>query len=262
MRIAIAGLLLLALGGASPARAAPGDQGGPVLVELFTSQGCSSCPPAERLLGQLPARGFGRDKVIPLTFHVDYWDHLGWPDPFARPQWTARQSWYARSGRLRPAGGGAEISGLYTPQMVVNGQTHLAGGQAEAALRAIAAAGSRMRRVPLTLRARASGDEVRATVDLAAGGPAGAGDWRVTVALVQKSAQTRVLHGENAGETLQETALVRELSPALPATGPRLEATFRRPRDLAWTNAALVAFVQSAATGEVAGVADLEVLGP
>lgn len=261
----MSGLFLVAIGCASAARAAPAAQPaktGPVLVELFTSQGCSSCPPAERLLGQLPARGFGHDKVIPLTFHVDYWDHLGWPDPFARSQWTARQAWYARPGRLRPAGGGAEISGLYTPQLVVNGQTHLAGGQTDAVLREIAAAGSRMRRAPLTLRARASGDEVRVTVDVAASGLASAADWKVTVALVQKNARTRVLHGENAGQTMEETALVRELSPALPVTGPRAEATLRRPHDLPWTNAGLVAFVQSAATGEVAAAAALENLVP
>ncbi|HVY40592.1 MAG TPA: DUF1223 domain-containing protein [Polyangia bacterium] len=262
MRIAIAGLFLVALGCVPQARAAPAGQGGPVLVELFTSQGCSSCPPAERLLGQLPARGFGRDKVIPLTFHVDYWDHLGWPDPFARPQWTARQAWYARPGRLRPAGGGGEISGLYTPQMVVNGQTHLAGGQADVALREIAAAGSRMRSAPLVVRGRASGDAVRVTVDLPAGDPARGVGWEVRVALVEKSARTRVLHGENAGETLDETALVRELSPALPVTGPRLETTLPRPRDLPWGNAGLVAFVQSAATGEVAAVGSLDALIP
>jgi len=258
MRFAIPGLFFVALGCASAARAAPAAQGGPVLVELFTSQGCSSCPPAERLLGRLPARGFGRDRVIPLTFHVDYWDHLGWPDPFARPQWTARQSWYARPGRLRPAGGGTEISGLYTPQMVVNGQTHLAGGQTDAVLREIAAAGSRTRRAPLTLRARTSGDEVRVTVDLPAGGLPSGADWGLTVALVQKSARTRILHGENAGETLDETALVRELS-RVPVTGPRLETALRRPPDLPWTNAGLVAFVQSGATGEVAAVAALDV---
>ncbi len=234
-----------------------------MLVELFTSQGCSSCPPAERFLGQLPARGFGRDKVIPLTFHVDYWDHLGWPDPFASPQWTARQAWYARAaGSVQPAGT-AGISGLYTPQMIVNGQTHFPGGQTDVALRELAAAGSRMRPVGLGLRAQVSRDEVRVTVDLPAGAalPAGA-DWRLNVALVQKTARTQVLHGENGGETLDETALVRVLSPPLSGDGRRVETSLRWPADLARANAGLVAFIQSDATGEVAAVAALDVLAP
>ncbi|MES1209624.1 MAG: DUF1223 domain-containing protein [Pseudomonadota bacterium] len=260
MRFLMAGLFLVALAGGEPARAAPG---GPVLVELFTSQGCSSCPPAERFLGQLAARGFGRDKVIPLTFHVDYWDHLGWRDPFARPEWTARQTWYARAGRLRPAGGRQEISGLYTPQMIVNGQTHFPGGQTDVALRELAAAAGRMRGAVLGLRAQVSGDSVRVAVDLpGAGGLPRPADWRLTVALVQKTARTQILHGENGGETLDETALVRALSPALAVTDRGVETSLRRPADLAWPNAGLVAFLQSAATGEVAAVAALDVLGP
>ena len=262
MRTSIAGLFLLALGAAPLARAAPAPQRGPVLVELFTSQGCSSCPPAERFLGQLPALGFGRDKVIPLTFHVDYWDHLGWPDPFARPEWTARQARYARAGRLRPAGGRGAITGLYTPQMVVNGQTHLPGGQTDLALQELAAAGSRTRAVALALAAHVAGDQVRVGIDLPATGLPGTADWGVTVALIQKTARTRVLRGENGGETLDETALVRVLSPVLPLTGRHLETTLRRPDLLPWANAALVAFVQSAATGEVAAVAGLDVLAP
>jgi hypothetical protein len=260
MRFATPALFLMALGYAPAATAAPA---GPVLVELFTSQGCSSCPPAERFLGELPARGFGREKVIPLTFHVDYWDHLGWPDPFASAQWTARQAWYARSGRLRPAGGHARISGLYTPQMIVNGQTHFPGGQTDVALRELPAAGSRMRPVRLNLRAQVSRDDVRVTIDLAASaGLPPTGEWRVNVVLVQKTARTRVLHGENGGETLDETALVRVLSPPLPVAGRRAETSLRWPPDLARANAGLVAFIQSDATGEVAAVAALDVLAP
>ena len=84
----------------------------------------------------------------------------------------------------------------------------------------------------------------------------------MTVALVQKTARTQILHGENGGETLDETALVRVLSPGLPIPGRAVETTLPRPADLAWPNAGLVAFVQSAATGEVAAVAALDVLAP
>src|SRR5438132_13969858 len=97
--------LLAALGGCGAAHASAPAWQRVVLVELFTSQGCSSCPPADAFVRDLPALGFGRDKVVPLTFHVDYWDDLGWKDPFATPAFTDRQRWYARSRKLRSPDG-------------------------------------------------------------------------------------------------------------------------------------------------------------
>ena len=102
------------LTGAAPASVSP------VVVELFTSQGCSSCPPAESLLGSLLAR----PDVIALSWHVDYWNYLGWRDPFADRQWTERQRHYARALR-------AEV---YTPALVVNG-AHMVVGSDAAAVR-------------------------------------------------------------------------------------------------------------------------------
>jgi hypothetical protein len=92
--------LALAAGCVPLAKAAPGGPPNPILVELYTSQGCSSCPPADALVRELPRLGFGRDRVIPLTFHVDYWDDLGWKDPFASHAFSERQRAYARAGSL------------------------------------------------------------------------------------------------------------------------------------------------------------------
>jgi len=89
-------------------------QNDPVVVELFTSQGCSSCPPADEILSELG----GRDDVIPLALHVDYWDYIGWKDVFAQRAFTARQKAYARTGGWKM---------IYTPQMVVNGEDDVVG---------------------------------------------------------------------------------------------------------------------------------------
>jgi hypothetical protein len=94
--------------------AAEADQ--PVVVELFTSQGCSSCPPADALLAEMA----DRDDVIPLALHVDYWDYIGWKDRFAMPEFTARQKGYARAGDWRM---------IYTPQMVINGVDDVVGSK-------------------------------------------------------------------------------------------------------------------------------------
>src|SRR6185369_16506868 len=90
----------------------------PVVVELFTSQGCSSCPPADELLGRIAHDPALRGHVIPLAFHVDYWDHLGWRDPFSSPEWSKRQLDYVRA---------MELTGAYTPQAVVSGARELIG---------------------------------------------------------------------------------------------------------------------------------------
>ena len=91
------------------------------LVELFTSEGCSSCPPADRWLQSLPQQGLGFDKLVPLSLHVGYWDYIGWKDPYAQALFTERQREYAR---LRQAGN------VYTPQIVLNGNDFRAWGDA------------------------------------------------------------------------------------------------------------------------------------
>ncbi|MGE5184634.1 MAG: DUF1223 domain-containing protein, partial [Acidobacteriota bacterium] len=111
------------------ATAAPHDDG-PIVLELFTSQGCSSCPPAEALVNRLARAGTASGRpVAPLAFHVDYWNDLGWADPFSRPAWTERQQMYARALGDRS---------VYTPELVVAGGAGMVGSQTSAVERAIA----------------------------------------------------------------------------------------------------------------------------
>ncbi len=263
MKHLILAAILSLWGGAKVARGAPPAAAQPVLVELYTSQGCSSCPPADRFVHELPARGLGQDKVVALTFHVDYWDHLGWADPFATPSFTARQGWYADSGRLRAPDGDRAISGVYTPQMIVAGQIHFPGGQTDVALRQIGAAIA-ARAAGTTLSLGAAVEEETATVRVRvahAAELARGEDWRVSVALVQKTAETQVRRGENGGETLQEASVVRALSPRLPLPpdgGAEVVVSLRKPAELGWRNTALVAFVQSEKTRAVAAVAEID----
>ncbi|NKX44728.1 DUF1223 domain-containing protein [Roseicyclus persicicus] len=119
MRSTAAGWIWAGLVALSAAGAAAQDGEAPVVVELFTSQGCASCPPADALLGELSAR----DDVIALALHVDYWDYIGWRDTFARPEFTARQHGYGHAA-------GSTV--VYTPQMIVGGQDHVVGTRAMA----------------------------------------------------------------------------------------------------------------------------------
>lgn len=244
-----------------PARGATDAWNRVVLVELFTSQGCSSCPPADALVRDFPRQGLGPEKVLPLTFHVNYWDDLGWRDPFATPAFTERQRWYADSGRLRPPGGSGGLAGLYTPQMIVDGTVHFSGGRAAVATAEIARAAARARQVDLNGEALVAGSDVTVTLRVAPrAGFDRAQDWRAVVALAAKGARTQVLRGENRGETLEEAAVVRALSDRLPIRGPAdpLRVTLRKPADLDWGDVEVVAFVQSETTRQVAAARAIE----
>ena len=105
----------------------------------------------------LPGLGLGRDKVVPLTFHVDYWDRLGWPDPFASTAFTERQQWYAGSRKLRSPDGAAGLDGLYTPQMIVDGTVHFTGQRRETAVREM----GRAARSTAAVRSGGKGDRSR-----------------------------------------------------------------------------------------------------
>ena len=218
----------VALGSTCEARAAPADAGDrrgdvPVLVELFTSEGCSSCPPADAVLARLeekqPVPGA---LVVPLAHHVDYWDSLGWPDPFASAKASARQRSYG---------------GNYTPQAIVDGADEMVGSKGAALERAIAQAAKRPH-VKVTITTNAPGEVVVTA-------PAIAGS-EVTVALVQARARVAVPRGENAGRTLDHSAIVRETK-----TGPR--ATFVPPNGVAPSDLRIVAFVQDVKSRRVLG---------
>jgi hypothetical protein len=248
-------------GGASAAAAAPAPWRRAVLVELFTSQGCSSCPPADAFVRELPALGLGPDKVVPLTFHVDYWDGLGWKDPFASAGNTSRQEWYARSGRLRSPDGTGGLDGLYTPQMIVGGAVQFSGQRRETAQREMEHAAARPVPFDLVIRSAARGSALDLTVSVAEPGAVRPDqDWRIVAVLAAKRARTAVAHGENGGETLDEAAVVRALSErvALPAAGSTARVRLVKPADLAWADAELVVFAQSEATREIGAVHALD----
>lgn len=168
---------------------------GPIVLELFTSQGCSSCPPADDLLSEVGAAGQVADRpVVPLAFHVDYWDDLGWADPFASPRWSARQHGYART--LREAR-------VYTPQLVVGGAAHLVGSDQRRLLAAVRAAAAPE---PLRASARWTTEAVQIQVELS-GSPTG----ELWAALWQDRLTTDVPRGENRGQRLRGDHVVRQL---------------------------------------------------
>jgi hypothetical protein len=159
----------------------------PVLVELFTSEGCSSCPPADRHLQQLDS------EVIVLSEHVDYWDHQGWKDKFSSPAFTERQETYAKQ---------FGIDSPYTPQMVVDGVAQFTGGDTRRAAAEIDKAGNRPKANILLGRTVAGVDvEIEAV-------PHECDIWLV---LADNSDVTRVAAGENRGRTLTHVAVVRSI---------------------------------------------------
>jgi hypothetical protein len=184
------GCLLVAFLALVPAHASAAPR---AVVELFTSQGCSSCVPADRFFAELAER----DDVIALSLHVDYWDYLGWRDTLASPENTARQRYYA------------EVQGsrrVYTPQMVVNGTTGLVGSDRAGVEAAVAE--SRLP-VPVTMR-RGSGT---VEIEVGSSGVPGKRPTTIRLALFSREAKVEIGRGENAGATIEYYNVVRTMRP-------------------------------------------------
>ncbi|MEM9707446.1 MAG: DUF1223 domain-containing protein [Pseudomonadota bacterium] len=163
-----------------------------VVVELYTSQGCSSCPPADALLGQIA----DRDNVIALALHVDYWDYIGWKDDFADPSHTKRQRAYARAAGSRM---------IYTPQMVIDGQTHVIGSKPMDLSDALNKHGARPD--PVAIDLVRSGDRVRVTARAEGSVPRG---MEIQLFTYEEEASRAIRRGENAGRTLTYHHIVTE----------------------------------------------------
>lgn len=162
------------------------------VVELFTSQGCSSCPPADKLLGELARR----PDILALSLPVDYWDYLGWKDTLAQPAFTARQRAYAS------ARGDKQI---YTPQMVINGSTPLIGSDRAKVEETVGRRGSERAPLPVQVALSETGSTVRVEIG-PANGPVSAGVWILPVARAREVAIGR---GENQGRSIAYANVVR-----------------------------------------------------
>ncbi|KFE60609.1 DUF1223 domain-containing protein [Hyalangium minutum] len=220
----------------------------PVLVELFTSEGCSSCPSADNALARLaqkqPVEGV---ELIALGFHVDYWDYLGWKDPYSSGEYSERQRRYVLDG---------DDNRMYTPQMVVDGQRAFVGGEDEA--RTQAAAAAQRPKVPLRLTARVEGETVVVRVRTEAAPAPGLELW---AALAEEGLSSDVKRGENAGKKLSHAAVVRTLATLPPAKASEGSFVSEARLKLAagWKRDKLrVVAVLQAPGGPVSGVASVE----
>jgi len=180
----------------------------PVLVELFTSEGCSSCPPADDLLSKLVKTDtIAGVEVIALGEHVDYWNNLGWTDPYSKPDFSQRQRSYSEAFNL---------DSVYTPQLIVDGHEQLVGGDWNRAHAAILkAAATQKGRINLALTTKAGLDQnsliVKLTIDLKDLPSRSGEESEVLFAITEDNLRSQVSRGENSGRYLQHSAVVREL---------------------------------------------------
>jgi hypothetical protein len=227
----------------------------PVVVELFTSEGCSSCPPADRLLARLDQeQPVPAAEIIPLELHVDYWNRLGWADPFSSNAFSARQYGYA------DAFGGASV---YTPQMVVDGRAELVGSDERRARQAVARAAQEVKanvEVGFAENPPAA-DATRLRVRVTGlSAVSGSDTPEVLLAVTQDNLAVDVPRGENAGRRLSHRAVVRRLEPlgrARPSDGVAFtaETIIRLEKDWRREDLRVVVFVQQRKSRRILGAA-------
>lgn len=215
-----------------------------VVLELFTSQGCSSCPPADKALQDLTQKAAQSGQAVyGLSFHVDYWNRMGWQDPFSNKQYTDRQRQYDR--RLKTQ--------TYTPQLIVNGSQDIIGGQRGRIEQAI----QTIQKQPASAFIGVDGhvsqanQQVNIKYELSTPGP-----FRVNVALVQKEARTLVSNGENGGRTLINTHVVRQFR-TIENSGTSGSVSLPIPDDLKAEQTAVMVYVQRSDTGQIVGAKEL-----
>jgi hypothetical protein len=225
----------------------------PVIVELFTSEGCSSCPPADALLMQLEAeQPFAGSQVLALEEHVDYWNDLGWVDPFSSAELTERQRGYAEA---------LSHGSAYTPQMVVNGQWEFVGSRSNQASQTIIAAAKEPRSEVAIASALPNADAggewtIRVNRLMANSGDAA----EVWMAVTETHLRSSVARGENSGRDLSHAAVVRQLvklgvadprkdPPFIVTTKPNLRPEWKRE------NLRFVVFVQQRKSRHILGAA-------
>ena len=212
-----------------------GDKGFAV-VELFTSEGCSSCPAADAVVAKIEKESADKPIYI-LAYHVDYWNRLGWKDVFSSAEFSGRQNMYANW---------LNLSSVYTPQVIVNGKTEFVGSQEGTLRNAIRNSLQKEPESNLTLTNLKTGNNLL-TLNYNTNKAA---NNTLLIALVQKTATTVVKKGENEGRTLSHVQIVNNIQ-KIPLTSTKGEAKIALPHSFSTHNYEVIAFVQNAKNGEI-----------
>jgi hypothetical protein len=244
-RVALIALACGLVGFSGSALAEAATEARPVraVVELFTSQGCSSCPAADAVLGRLAVR----DDIIAISLSVDYWDYLGWKDTLAKPKFSERQKAYAK----------ALSNGMsYTPQVVVNGQAHVVGSDEhkiewaiDSMAKAFAAA-----RVPVRL----SSANGKLVIDVGAAPQGAAKDATVWLAVIAKAVKVSIERGENRGKSVTYANVVRELMPVGTWSGKAMTVQLERHTFMSEGTGRCAVLVQQGRAGAIVGAAQID----
>lgn len=219
------------------------DNKGFAVVELFTSEGCSSCPPADEVVEKIQKEINGRPVYI-LAYHVDYWNRLGWKDQFSSAVFSQRQNRYAHW---------LNLSGVYTPQAVVNGTTEFVGSE-EGTLRTAIKTG--LQRSAASKLVIGITGESHGAVSVSYHTEGALAGKSLVVALVQKSAVSKVLRGENSGRTLSHVQIVRDLQ-SIGLNGKNDGSlTVNVPQGLSYKGLEVIAFLQDDNSGEITAASE------
>jgi len=245
VRIHDTGLIALLLFGFAEVSVAETGSGGVAVIELFTSEGCSSCPPADALLAEIAtdARMSGRS-VYCLSFHVDYWNKLGWIDHYSDPAFTRRQEQYLHTLKL---------GNIYTPQMVVNGSEEFVGSKRQLAARAIESA--LLQKPLVTVNLQVHADENNVNVDYMVDEvPAGS---VINIAWVEAQSVSKPDRGENSGRNLRHINIVREFMTVELTDRSRGNVSIKRHNVGVGS---VIGYVQNAESGQIIGVSSADVV--
>lgn len=205
--LAVAALASAALSAADAPATEPAVGTPAIVLELYTSQGCYSCPPADRLLAKLgdEASAHGR-QLVPLAFHVDYWNYIGWTDPFSSADWSARQRRYRRALRQRS---------VYTPQLVIDGWRQCVGSDERTVRREIERAAREAAATTVDLQLTEDGQRrLRVEIEAELGATVDAELLEIFFVVFQNGLVTTVPRGENANKTLENEYVVRRMDRA------------------------------------------------
>jgi len=216
------------------------------VVELFTSEGCSSCPPADDLLGEIvkDARD-GNERIFALSFHVDYWNDLGWKDIYSKSEYSQRQRRYAQ----------ALGSGVYTPQMIVNGKDQFVGSNDNRAQNSIENRLNNTAAASVALKNVVISSSNQLQVDYTVGG-AYSGNV-LNVAVVERNIKRQIKRGENRGRTLRHENVVRSFQ-SVKLNEENGTASLNIPESVDMDNASVIAYVQNPNSKEIFGALGMD----